>query len=308
MPPQISAIIVLYKSEKFIGDCIKSILKSAKQVKLKIEIILVVNDKKNHQYIFPEKALVIKSNKNLGYAKGINIGAKIAKGEWLLIANPDTITDRNALYYLSKHFFNNKIGIIGPKIILPDNTLQLTINQIPSFSSIFLEQSYLYKIRPFIFFSPKANIDNYLSSHFVDALEGTYFLVRRKYFEKIYGMDEQFFLYFEDMDFCKRITNKNYKILFESKAKIIHYRSLSTDGVMMAEEYVKSFRKLFIKYYSKQYAINTLCFLLLGNISRQYYWSIKEKITNNVSSKLRALNMKKYYQDMKSECLKYLFA
>ena len=81
MPPQISAIIVLYKSEKFIGDCIKSILKSAKQVKLKIEIILVVNDKKNHQYIFPEKAIVIKSNKNLGYAKGINIGAKKARGK-----------------------------------------------------------------------------------------------------------------------------------------------------------------------------------------------------------------------------------
>ena len=303
---KISAILVAYNSHKCINKCILSIQKAAEYANIFLETIVVINDKSKRGYKFPSDVKVISNKKNYGYAKGINIGAEKAKGEWLLIANPDTITDKKALYYLLKNDHDRKIAIIGPKIYLSDGSIQFTINKFPSLYTVLLEQSYLYKITPFKYLLPKANLINYSSSHHVEALEGTYFLIRKKYFEEINNMDERFYMYFEDMDLCKRINDNGNKILFESKAKINHSKSVSSGGTILAEEYVKSFRKYFLKYYSQFYTKICLYLLFLGSFYRKYYWLIYERFSKDKVLKFKSGKMREYYQQMIKDCLKYI--
>lgn len=288
----ISVIIVAFKSHRYINKSIASILKAAKYAKLKTEIIVVINDKSNHNYKFPFKLKVIKNKKNYGYAKGINIGVNKASGEWLLVANPDTTTDKKALYFLSKHFSDTKIGIIGPKILLQNGTLQLTINKIPSFWTILFEQSYLYKIFPFILFSCKANKNNYKNPHSVEALEGTYLIIRKKLFDEIRGMDERFFLYFEDMDLCRKITHKGYTIYFEPKAEIIHLQSQSSDGVMLGKYYVESLKNYFLKHKSKLITLSILFIFKIGTLIRYFYWRLKTLLSKGET---KAKKKRDYY-------------
>lgn len=300
----ISVIIVAYRSEKYINPCIDSIRASARYANLQLEVIVVINDSKNKLYKLPKGVKVKRSLKNIGYAAGINTGAKYARGEWLLVANPDTVTDKKALFYLSRHFKNKKIAIVGPKIIHPDGSVQLTINKLPSLWQVFLEQSYLYKIYPFSRLSPKAYLRQYTYTHEVEALEGTYLLIRKKYFDAVGGMDERFFLYFEDMDLCKRLNVKGLIILFEPNMQIKHTQSLSSEGSMIAKNYAQSILRFFLKYYSKLNANNAVNLLILGSIFRSNFWIIKRKFLRDKGLLKKTILMEKYYNQLTKTCYK----
>lgn len=272
MKPLISTMIVAYRSEKYINPCIESIRASARFAKLPLEVIVVVNDPANKHYKFPKGVKVIKSKRNIGYSAGINAGARQARGKWLLVANPDTVTDKKALYYLSRHFKVKNIAVVGPKIVHPDGSIQLTINSLPSLWQVFLEQSYLYKIFPFSKLSPKADMRQYTYSHTVEALEATYLLIRKKYFNEVGDMDERFFLYFEDMDLCTKMQNKDYEILFESQAKIMHHGQRSSGSIMYGGDYFSSLMAYFYKYYPQFFSSIAVHLISVGSLIRIIYW------------------------------------
>lgn len=277
--PLISAIIIAYKSERFLEQCIKSLLQSAMYAKMQIEIIVVVNDKDNKNYIFPKNIKLINASYNLGYAKGLSEGAKIAKGEWLLILNPDTLTQEETLKYLTAHFNSQSIAVVAPLIQYSNKKIQLSLNGEPTLWSQFLEQSYLYKLLPFIFRNTMANKDLYTHTQIVKSAEATYLAVRHTIFKKTGGFDERFFMYFEDMDLCKRIINKGYKIIFEPRAKIIHLGHKSSNGIMLGDIYIRSLYKFLSIYHSKYYSILCVLLVAIGCLLRLIYWNLKIRIT-----------------------------
>jgi len=284
MKPFISAIIVAYRSDKYINPCIASIITSARFAQLPLEVIVVINDPKNISYRLPKIAKVIKSKKNIGYAAGVNAGAKRARGEWLLVANPDTVTDEKALLYMSQHFNDKNVAVVGPKIFLLDGSIQLTINKLPSLWQVFLEQSYLYKIFPFSKLTPKADMRQYAYTHEVEALEGTYLLIQKKYFDLLGGMDERFFLYYEDMDFCKKINGVNFRILFEPRAIIIHKQHRSSQGYIVGKYYVRSLRLYIKKYSNFVYTFIFMTIFYCGSLLRLLGWSILRYILGKSST------------------------
>lgn len=295
----VSAIIVAYWSEEYINECITSLHQSARYAHVPLEVIIVINDKDNRKYKLP-LCKIIKNPSNFGFAKAANIGARFTVGNWLLLLNPDTITRLSAIKYLVKHCNNNNIAVIAPKILNGDGSLQHNIDIEPTLWNIFLEQSYLYKILPQIFRLPLTDNSLYLKAHFVDAISGSFMLVRKEVFERIGGLDERFFMYQEDLDLCKKIRIKNYKIIFQPHAEIIHFNHQSNSGFKVGSFYFDSYYAYFRKYRSQIYTFVCISLILMGSLVRLLYWKMYYFL-NNKSPKSVPYKYKgkiKFYQNV----------
>lgn len=290
--PLISVIIVAYKSEKYINNCINSLKESANHAKIPVEVIVVINDKDGKKYYLPD-CKVIQNQKNLGFAKAADIGAKKAKGEWLLFLNPDTITTKTALHELAKHHVDQKIAIIAPKHLNKDGSLQPNIICEPTLWNIFLEQSYLYKIFPKIFHHPQADKTLYKNKnlHYGQFVSGSSVMVKKALFQKVNGFDERFFMYFEDLDLCRRIVKRGFKIAYEPNAQVTHYLHQSTEGKMSGNIYVESLERYLLKYHGKMYTFIAVFLFKLGCIARLIYWTFRIRLSLN--KKVKEFGQKK---------------
>ena len=226
MKIELSIIIVNYRSWDKLKFCLKSIL-TQKQINLKVIVVdNFSNDNKLN--LFKENFKWVEwiiSNENLGFAKACNLGATFANSKWILFLNPDTLLVENSLGSLLKYCDNNiEHKIIGIKQLdsknRPSNSFGLFLNLWTSngffriFSRIFKGQTYK-KINSCSVSSP-------------DWISGSFILLRIKDFQKLNGWNESYWMYFEDMDLCKRARNLNLKISLLNNWKCIHYHGGSS--------------------------------------------------------------------------------
>jgi GT2 family glycosyltransferase len=223
----VSIIIVHYHADEELYSTLNSIQKNKPQTPF--EIIVVDNDEKIRiKNELKEKFPQIKYIKgpSLGFGAGNNLGAKHAKGEYMFFLNPDTRIFPGTVDALVTFLENQtNIGIVAPQLLHPDKTpfeQQGCILLTPLRGIIVL--SFINKVFP----------DNPVSKAYwqtgwdktklkqVDVAPGTAFMIVKKLYEEMHGFDENFFLYFEEFDLCKRIREKGYKIFISPKAKIIH--------------------------------------------------------------------------------------
>ncbi len=254
----VSVIIVNYKVKNELFKCLKSIC-SSKQ-KIGFEIIVVDNDEikeidKELIKRFP-KVKYIKTNKNLGFGGGNNLGATITKGEYLFFLNPDTLVLDDVIERLYKFIKSDKnIGIVSPLLVnnqlTPFSTQsrkELTpLNAIYSFSFLrkFFPKKSIYNDDFFKYWDKKLPIE-------VDTVPGAALMISKKLFDKVNGFDERFFLYFEENDLSKRIINLGYKLYIYPKSKIIHEVGQSTKNVSNMEKIYSKSRYVYLK---KHYGI-----------------------------------------------------
>ena len=252
---EISIIIVTYNNENTIQECINSILdKDFKD----IEIIIVDNSENNKtinsiKSIKSDKIFIIKSEENLGFAKGCNLGAKNAKGKYLLFLNPDTIFINNVCVLL-KNFLdkNNKCAIVGPQIINPFNKdIEKTCRNLPNFLTLILQSFGLDRFSGY-----------YILNHFshnetkqVEQVIGACLFINRKIFNELNGFDERFFIYFEEVDLCKRALESGYKIYFYPQAKILHLSGSSCENINVIKKMIIQFRKSRKIYFEKHFGL-----------------------------------------------------
>lgn len=233
----ISVIIVNYNVKELLEQCIASVIKAA--VNLKIEIIVVDNNSFDGSvpYIkskFPAitDIKIIESPVNLGFAKANNLGAAEAKGEYLLILNPDTILQEDTLdKSLGFYRSNPDSGAVTCKLILPNGKLDLACRRsFPTPSVAVFRILGLSKLFPKSRIFGKYNL-TYLDeneTYEVDAIVGAFMLIKSSVFGKIKGFDEDYFMYGEDLDLCFRIKEAGYKVYYYSGTSIIHYKGEST--------------------------------------------------------------------------------
>lgn len=249
---KVSIITVNYKVERELQDCISSIVTS--NPKISYEIIVVDNDDTSKlENVFKKKfpkVKYIKSLNNVGYGGGNNLGAHSAQGEYLFFLNPDTKVLSGTLDNLHNFFTkNNNAGIISPVFL--DNNLKPFKSQgskelTPR--NIIFSQSIFRKI-----FS-KSNIYNNVSNDWsmnhpiiTDTVPGAAMMISAKLFKKIGGFDEKFFLYFEENDISKRLSNLGYKLYIVPLAKIIHLVGRSTKNFKEMENIYSKSRYLYLK-------------------------------------------------------------
>jgi O-antigen biosynthesis protein len=229
----LSIIIISYNVKSYLRQCLKSIYNS--KINIPFEIIIVDNDSFDHSAEMVEsefeKITLLKNNQNYGFSKAVNQGVKIAKGDFICLLNPDALVEIKTLDILYRHLQNNiDVGIVGAKVVNPDGSLQLASKR--SFPTFLIGLSKLLGLdklfpKSKLFGKYNKTFDNENKITVVDAVSGSCMMFRKKLFQQMEGFDESFFLYFEDTDFCTRVMDAGYKILFIPKAIIIHYKGES---------------------------------------------------------------------------------
>lgn len=231
---KISIIIVHYK----VPECLREAIHSIYQAELSgsAEIIVVDNASGDNsaqitKKEFPEVTW-IQLKQNIGFGKACNIGARHAKGQYILLLNPDTVISKTSLsvaYDLLES--RSDIGLMGPKILNPDGTLQASCRRsFPTPAVAIFHLSGLSKL------FPKSKLVSRYHMTFMDpdqageleAISGSFMFLRRDLFNEIGGFDEIFFMYAEDLDLCWRIREKGYKVWYEPATQIIHRKGRSS--------------------------------------------------------------------------------
>ena len=211
MKSLVSIIIVNWNAKKYLKSCIDSLLAQTYQ---NYEIIVVDNASTDDSVKFLEKEFssikIIKNKKNLGFAEGNNIGIKNSKGDLIALFNPDAIADKDWLSSLvQKIQSSNKIGGVAGKIFY--------LNEKFGKNAVFCTWS---KIDPYS--AMPYNFHNDEPSSNVDYLSGGAMLVKKEVIDKAGFLDPEFFLYFEETDWCARMIRAGYDLVYVSNAIAWH--------------------------------------------------------------------------------------
>ncbi|MEP7321392.1 MAG: glycosyltransferase [Saprospiraceae bacterium] len=282
----LSVIILNYNVRYLLETCLESVIQSVTD--LQAEIIVVDNASSDEsvymvQSKYPEVKLII-NDVNTGFSKGNNRGVAEARGDYILIANPDTILNSSAVHtslrYLKEH---KETGAVGVKMINGHgHYLEESKRGFPDVVSSFFKLSGLNKLFPK---SPAFN--HYYLGHLspdqineVESLTGAFMMMSRNLYQSLNGFDENFFMYGEDIDLSYRIRQSGKKLIYIGNEQIIHLKGRSSTE--HSYKHVYDFYNA-MSVFVKKYEINPLLkiVLLFGiKITAIISW-LKRQIVNN---------------------------
>ncbi|MBU4331543.1 glycosyltransferase family 2 protein [Patescibacteria group bacterium] len=273
----LSIIIVSWNVKELLKKCLGSIYNN--QGDLKLEIFVVDNASKDGSIEEIEKLSqpeagqplaenkeikdlnlkIIKNKKNLGFTKANNQAIKRAQGEFILLLNPDAEVINGALEKMVEFMREHKkCGVAGCKLLNSDESLQPSVRRFPTFWSqamIMLKLHHLF---------PNAGpIKKYFAKDFdyrgmgqgthtypCDQVMGAFFMIRREVIEKIGMLDENFFIWFEEVDFCKRVKDAGWQVCYTPEAEIIHHGAQSFKQVLSFKKQ-RMFNRSLLYYFKK---------------------------------------------------------
>ena len=213
---------------------------------------------------FPQVAL-IENKDNLGFGKANNQALKIAKGDYLMFLNTDVVVLDGAINklvnYLDQHA---DVMMVGPRLLNKDLTFQhacrrMLPNPINSFFHLF-GLTKIFKNSKFVNEYKQYAVDPEITGP-TQALSGAAMMFRRRVYSEIGGFDERFFMYGEDLDFCKRALDKGWKTVYVNDARIIHFGGQSS-GKRKVKSLINFYEAMWL-YYKKHFKYNFLINLLV---------------------------------------------
>lgn len=249
----LSIIIVNYNTRDLLKKCLKSVFGS--HTNFDFEVIVVDNGSQDGSLEmlkedFPEVRL-FENGKNLGFAAANNIAIKQGKGKYILLLNSDTQLKPNTLELSIKYLnLHPDVGAMGGQVLLPDGNLDKACRRrFPNPWNSFLR---LFGLKKFSDYNINLPVNQETE---VDAVMGAYMMVRKDVIEHIGLLDEEYFMYGEDLDWCWRIKRAGYKIRYYPQAVIIHYKYGSSQlvpfrTIKLAHRAMKIFYR---KHYAQQY-------------------------------------------------------
>jgi len=234
MAVDVSIIVVAWNVRKLVYDCLKSVYEQTKGVSF--EVIYVDNASSDNTVDmvrdeFPD-VRIIENEANEGFIKANNQGIEIARGRYVLLLNSDTIVLDNAIAKTVRFADEHpEAAAVGCKILNPDGTLQRCCFMSHSILNSLLSATYLYKIFPKSRFFGREAMTwwDFNDVREVEVIGGCYALVRKEAIEEVGLMDERFFFYGDDVDWCYRFRKRNWKVIFTPEAQIIHYGGANTE-------------------------------------------------------------------------------
>lgn len=258
----VSIIIVNYNTKKLTLECIKSINQS--NISYQYEVILVDNNSTDGTVDalakeFPNVNLIANSE-NVGFSKANNQAINLSKGRYILLLNSDTIVKSGSIDIIIRFMDENmEAGATGCRVLLPDGSLDQACHRgFPTPSASFYYLAGLYKKYPN---NPQYN--GYHLSHLnldeiheIDCLVGAFMMVRREAIEQVGLLDETYFMYGEDIDWCYRIKQAGWKIYYNPMTEIIHYKGASSrkKPMKIVYEFHRAMYLFHKKHFSKKYS------------------------------------------------------
>ena len=253
----VSIIVVNYNTCTYTLQCLESVFKQTSNINF--EVIVVDNASADGlvelvKSEFPQVTL-IENSQNRGFAAANNQAIKVAKGRYILLLNSDTVILDNAIAKVVDFAdANPDAAVVGCRVLNPDLTLQPTCFMFPSILNLFLSSSYLYKLFPQSKFFGRQHMMWWKrnDTREVDVVWGCFMLVRQQAIQKVGLMDERFFMYAEETDWCYRFKQARRKILFTSDAEIVHSGGQSTK--QMASEMTLQLRGGTLQFMHKHHS------------------------------------------------------
>lgn len=263
----ISVVTVNYRTQKDTRKMLKSLFKfhSASDV----EVFIIENgsgdDLRDIESTFPSVKL-IESKENLGFAGGCNLGIKEARGEFVVLINPDVIFTDDALVQITEKMKSEKdIGIGGVSLKNLDGSQQACVWNFPTP----LDQTLLLLKVHHIFPNIKP-IASWLMKHFdytvsndVDQVMGAFFCIRRDVIESLGLLDDGFFMWYEEVDYCKTVKDAGWRIYFYADISALHRKGSSFETVPTIEKQ-KMVRRSIRRYIRKHYGFGWWLFFSIN--------------------------------------------
>lgn len=240
----LSIVIVNFKTPELIRTCIKSINENLKGTDAELIIVDNASDDQSFKDLKEIKSKIpiklIQNRENMGFAKANNQGIKIAKGDYILLLNSDTIVEENIFSEMISWMRNRSdVGIVSCALKNKDGSLQGTGGSFPTLFKVFAWMFFLEDI-PFLDyligpFHPMHSSSPFYKgeSQFVkerekDWVTGAFFLLKKDVIEKVGYFDEDYFMYTEEVDFCFRAKKKGWRVWYLPKWSIIHLGGASS--------------------------------------------------------------------------------
>jgi GT2 family glycosyltransferase len=257
---KLSIIIVHYNTPELLQNCIDSINQTSKGVEYEIVVVDNASQKKIDKSSLNIK--LIQNKKNLGFAEANNQGIRVAKGEYILLLNSDTIFKDNILSemitWLSSH---KQVGVVSCGLANEDGSLQRNGGSFPNLLTVFFWMFFIEDV-PFISqvlptYHPKP------SSHSrdLDWVTGAFMLMSRDAVEDAGLMPEDYFMYTEDVDYCWQFKEKNWRVSYQPKWRIIHLGGKSSKpGTGLVKEF--STMRIFWRKHYPSWQMPLLRFIL----------------------------------------------
>lgn len=262
---KLSVIIVNWNTVDLTVQAIRSVFDQTSN--FAYEVVVIDNHSSDNSVekikkIFPQ-VIILENKENFGFGRANNQGMKIAKGEYLFLLNSDTVVLDGAINKLVQYLDTNRdVMMVGPRLLNADKTFQHACRRnLPTPMSAF------YHLFGFVKFFKKNKVVNFYKKYSddpectepVQAISGAAMMFRKEVYEKIGGFDEHFFMYGEDLDFCKRIYDNSWKTVYVSTAKIIHFGG-SSSSKRRIKSLINFYDAMWL-YYKKHFVKNKNVFL-----------------------------------------------
>lgn len=233
--PRVSIVIVSYNSQDFLPDCIGALNLDTHP----FEAIIVDNCSVDGTYSVlrrldaPGNSLhVVLNGQNVGFGKASNRGAALSRGKYFLFLNPDAVADAEVVARMASYLDNNPdVGVLGPKVIRADGSLQLSCGRAPTLYYRLFEALRLPQLSAKLFGGSRYCAWNHSESRDVGWVSGCCLMIRPAVFHNVGGFDENFFLFEEDTDLCLRVLETGHRVVYWPEAVVYHAEGESAKAV-----------------------------------------------------------------------------
>lgn len=266
--PTLSILIVNWNTRELLRDCLQSLQTYPSSEPMEVWVLDNASSDGSAQMVQTEFSTVnlLACERNLGYAAGNNLLLQRARGEYLLLLNPDTEVTEGALdtavQYLRQH---PEVAALGAKLVHPDGRVQRSVRGFPEPEAVLWEYLGLARLFPRSRRFGAYRMTWFTYDHIaeVDQPMGTFLLLSRRAVRAVGLMDERFPIFFNEVDWCYRAKRKGWKIIFHPEVVIIHHGGASTRQVrpQMVWESHRSLLRFYEKHYRQR--LPTLLYWLI---------------------------------------------
>lgn len=257
-PGVLSVVTVTYNSRQEIAGCLDSLPPDLFGYPL--EVILIDNASSDGTLEFVRanypRVAAFSAGGNSGFGAANNLGFRRSTGEYLLLLNPDTRTNRAALEHCLRRLQTEPgIGIISPKLVLANGEMDLACRRsVPTAWDGLTRSTGLSRLFPRVKWCAGYNL-TYLpedATYAVGAVNGAFMMMHRRLFMRIGGFDERFFMYGEDLDICLRCSQEGFKVVYDGRHSVVHLKGCSSRKVhkVMSRALFTGTKQFYLKHFN----------------------------------------------------------
>lgn len=253
----LSIIIVTWNVKEDVVRCLRSLPEARGELRLEVWVVDNGSSDGSVEAVrrqFPQVHLIA-NPQNLGFARANNQALRQARGRYILLLNPDTVVHEGALERMVRFMDRHpQVGVLGPQLLNPDGSLQYSCRRFPSLGAMLFRGTWLGDLVPRTRFEQE-----YLMADWphdepreVDWVSGAAMVVRRAALREVGPLDERFFMYCEDMDWCARFWERGWKVMYFPGAQVTHF--LGRSSRQRSRRAILEFHRSMFLYFQKHFA------------------------------------------------------